>query len=76
MQLSNVLQNAFRENLRATLDEKDISQSDLAKRLGVTRSYISNILAGRHSPGLDVVERIADALEIDPHLMFEPQKIS
>lgn len=41
---------------------KGLSQSELAKKAKVDRSYISQIETGKVSPSLAVLERIAKAL--------------
>jgi transcriptional regulator with XRE-family HTH domain len=41
--------------LRAT----NITKTALAKRVGVDRTYISHIIAGRHRPSLEVAGRLA-----------------
>lgn len=56
-----ILQEHFRRRVQAELDERDWSQSDLAREMGVTRSVVSQYLTGRITPGLDVVERFAKA---------------
>ncbi len=47
------------------MQEKNISQVELAERIGVKQQYISKILLGKiKSPGFKLMIRIADALEI------------
>lgn len=41
---------------------KKMSQGDIAKRLGVHRSYVSGIERGIRNPSLKVIERFAKAL--------------
>ncbi len=43
----------------------DVTQAGLALRVGVTRSYIGTIRAGRRQPDVHVIEAIADALGMD-----------
>ncbi|MEX0933890.1 MAG: helix-turn-helix transcriptional regulator, partial [Candidatus Paceibacterota bacterium] len=40
------------ENLRRIRTEKDISQGDIAKSLGVSRGFVSNIENGKTNPTL------------------------
>lgn len=61
-----VLQDTFRAKVLAALDERGWSQSELARRMDVTRSMVSQYLNKRIQPGLDVVEKFATALEVDP----------
>ena len=47
----------------------DITQEELATAVGVSRSYIAGIEAGKVNPSLDVVMRISDALGLDLELV-------
>jgi transcriptional regulator with XRE-family HTH domain len=38
--------------------------SDLAKRIGVTPSYISHLLAGKRTPSVDIIRKLASATGI------------
>ncbi|KIS21997.1 XRE family transcriptional regulator [Clostridium botulinum] len=51
-------------NLKKIREEKNISQSKLAILAGISRSYVSEIEAGKKTPSLDMLERIAKALEV------------
>ncbi len=52
--------------LEFQLKEHNISQSELARRAGVTRGAINGILMGARGPGVDLCKGIAKALEIPP----------
>ncbi|OGW75365.1 MAG: hypothetical protein A2Z72_06920 [Omnitrophica bacterium RBG_13_46_9] len=43
---------------------KKITQSELAKNTGILRANISRLEKGKHSPNLETLEKIADALGI------------
>lgn len=43
---------------------KKIKQEDLAKKSGILRANISRIEGGKHSPSLETLEKIADALKV------------
>jgi transcriptional regulator with XRE-family HTH domain len=47
------------KNLRL---QKNVSQEELARISGISRSYISRLEAGKGNPSLDQVQRIAKAL--------------
>jgi len=53
----------FRARLLALLQEKKVSQAELARRLGVKAPTVAKILMGR--PRTDTVERIAQALGVE-----------
>lgn len=44
--------------------EKGMSQGDICRKIGVDRSYISNIESGNKNPTLATIERIAKALDV------------
>jgi len=62
----------FRTNVRRRLAEKGMRQRELATRLDVTDAYVSQILSGRSVPGLEVIEKIAGALETTPQYLLMP----
>lgn len=64
------LQDRFHENVNHLLAEKELSRSDLARIMGATPQYVSNYLNGVKSPGLDVIARFAEALDVDPGLLL------
>jgi transcriptional regulator with XRE-family HTH domain len=67
---------AFVTNVRDRMADLDLSQKDLAVRLKVSPSYVSQILSGHRRPGLDSLDEFATALEIDPaDLIRQPEKI-
>lgn len=43
--------------------EKGMSQEQLSEKAGITQINISRIECGKYSPGLDVLSKIASALE-------------
>lgn len=53
------------ENLRKIRKEKGLSQEALADLAKIDRTHVGNIENCRNSPGLDILSRLADALEID-----------
>lgn len=52
------------ENLDVRLDEKGLSRSAFAEKIGMSPSQLSNILRGRGSPTLEVLTRLAKGLGI------------
>lgn len=61
------------------LEEKNMSQADLARACSITTAQISRIISGTRSAGKDTLTAIAHALRLPPDLVFEkagvlPQK--
>lgn len=52
-------------NIRAARKARGLAQADLGKAVGLTRSSISNIEAGRQHPALHVMAAIAQALQVE-----------
>jgi transcriptional regulator with XRE-family HTH domain len=60
---------------RACLDTRialDLTQEQVAQRVGVSRSYIAKVELGQADPSLDMVDRIGEALGLDLQLAFQP----
>ncbi len=56
----------FGKKLREVRLKKKLSQGDVAKILGVHRTYISGLERGRRNPSLLTVQKVAKALGISP----------
>ena len=44
---------------------KGLKQEVLAERAGITQNNLSRIENGKYNPGLDIIQRIADALDME-----------
>ena len=67
------LRMVFAENLRAKRLALKLSQEELAALCGLHRTYISDIERGTRNLSIDNVERIAEALKVEPaDLMRQP----
>ena len=54
----------FSTRLRDIIESKGISQAWLAEKAGTTEATISRYVAGVHKPNLEIVARIAKALNV------------
>jgi transcriptional regulator with XRE-family HTH domain len=54
------------EALRLIRVYHDIKQQDLAVRLGMSKSYISELESGKKVPSFDVIQKYADEFGIPP----------
>lgn len=52
----------FGGRLREARTSRGMSQATLAERAGLTSSYLGRLERGLSSPGIDLVERLAEAL--------------
>ena len=62
-------QEAFAVVLRRVRSNGNLTQADLALRTGLTSRYIRKLEAGRSCPTLDVVFKLAAALDIRTHVL-------
>lgn len=44
---------------------KKVSQEELAEKAGISQANLSKIENGKYSPGLDVLQRISEALDME-----------
>ena len=51
--------------------EKKMSQLDLSVESGVNKNYICDLEKGRRNPSISVLERIAEALNVDLATLFK-----
>ena len=54
--------NKFAERLSKVLQENQISQRDLAKKINMSQSIVNNYCTGKREPKLDVLMLICKAL--------------
>ena len=60
----------FGINVRKYRTNKGVSQEKFAELCGLHRTYISDIECFRRSISLDNIQKIAEALNVKPHLLF------
>jgi len=66
MARNSVLHDAFCENVKKRRRLLGLTQQEVADALGVSQPSYAQIESGRRMPGLDVVERVAQALDVLP----------
>jgi len=52
------------KNLKRIRTEKGITQGDIVRKLGVSRSFVSNIENGKTNPTLATIAKIATAVDV------------
>jgi len=58
------MKNNFAENLKRIRTEKNITQGELGKKIGVHPNHISRYERGDSSPSAEILKAFADALNI------------
>jgi transcriptional regulator with XRE-family HTH domain len=62
----------FADNMRRIRKSKDLSQEALADLCDLDRTYISGIERKRRNLSIRNIQRIAEALGVDPRVLLEP----
>ncbi len=57
-------QEAFIKNLSILLEERNITQRELAEKIDVTEVTISRYLSGERSPRIEIVNKIANYFKV------------
>jgi len=61
----------FGKALREMRLKKKMSQGDIARKLGVHRSYISGLERGKRNPSLLTIKKMAKAIGVEPKELLE-----
>ena len=59
-------------NMKSRRKALKLSQIDLAEKTGSAANYISKIEAERQFPSVEMIEKLADALQVDTVDLFSP----
>jgi len=68
--MENVAVNFSAELLRQAIDNAGISQAEVARKTGVRRSAINNILSGSSKPSVEVLAKICHLLNVSMDIFF------
>jgi ribosome-binding protein aMBF1 (putative translation factor) len=60
------LREVVAKNLRRMRQAKGLSQEELADRAGINRNYVGMLEREEHAATVDMLEKLAEVLEIDP----------
>jgi transcriptional regulator with XRE-family HTH domain len=64
------LRQVVARNLRILRNQKGLSQEELAFQAGINRNYVGQIERKEKSPTVDMIEKLAKALDIEPIEIF------
>lgn len=62
-------------NLIEARQQKHMTQSELAKRSGISQAEISRIEHGKHNPSIKLLQRLAEGLGMSLQVAFVPIKL-
>lgn len=63
------LNKAFGQILKEKRQSKNFTQSSLAEKSGLSRSYLSNLEVGSQDPSINTIFLLAKTLEIKPSVL-------
>lgn len=68
------LRDRVGQNIQELRRSLGISQEDLALRGHINRGYMGKIENGKYSVSLDILEKIALVLDVDPSVLLRPRE--
>ncbi len=60
-------------NLRTLRHARGISQEELADRANINRNYVGMLEREEHAATVDMLEKLAEVLGVDPVAFFQPR---
>jgi transcriptional regulator with XRE-family HTH domain len=67
-------QQVFGKRVRELRKERGLSQVELAAKVGIDRSYMGFLERGERNPSLEVIAKIAEALNVAPDELLKKSK--
>ncbi len=64
------LKTLFGKNVKYYRFRKGYTQEQLAEKMDVTPNYISRLERGMHNPPFIMIDKVADALSVEPYELF------
>jgi transcriptional regulator with XRE-family HTH domain len=69
------VQELFVENLRFFRKKRGISQLKFSEMINISPNYLNAVENGKNFPSPEVIQQIADALEVLPYQLFLEQPV-
>lgn len=57
--------------IKAVAQDLDLKMVTIAEKADITKSYLSRINSGRISPSFDMLQKIADAMDVPVHRLIK-----
>lgn len=78
---ASVFSLEFAEAIAKQLDRKDMSRAQLAKALGTSRAYVTQLLKGKTNLTVETLYKICHAVDIQPNIAlteptFDPSRMT
>jgi transcriptional regulator with XRE-family HTH domain len=68
------IRGIFAENLKGARRAKGWSQEELAHHADIDRTYVSSLERGVYAASIDMIEQLANALDLQPWQMLQPRE--
>jgi transcriptional regulator with XRE-family HTH domain len=65
------LRETVARNLRRLRQAQGLSQEELADRADINRNYVGMLEREQHAATIDMLEKLADVLDVDPVEFFQ-----
>jgi transcriptional regulator with XRE-family HTH domain len=70
--MGRMLKDVLAANIVRLRSEKGLSQEALGWKAGVSRRYMSKLEGGQVDTGLAILEKLANALDVEPYELLKP----
>jgi transcriptional regulator with XRE-family HTH domain len=75
-EIANRIKDNMARVVRALMDERGWTQTDLARASGVSQKSVSNLLSRTYAPQLESLERIAQAFGVPAWALMAPEAVA
>jgi len=65
-----MLKEIIGKNIRYYREEQELTQKMVAHRAGFTAAYLGYLERGEKNPSVEIIERVADSLGIEPYYLL------
>lgn len=65
------LREVLARNLRLLRNNRGLSQEALGDLAGFDRTYVSSLERCKYSVSIDIIEKIANVLDVEPHILLQ-----
>jgi len=72
---ADTLSKIVGQNIRKRRSELNMTQTELADKLGITAGAISDIELGKRSPGIKTIAELSEALRIPPSYLLSAETV-
>ena len=66
------LKSLFRDNLRDRRKALEMTQADVAKKIGAQQPYVADLENGVRHPTLETIAKLSEALRVSPDFFLSP----